>query len=409
MDSSSLKETINLINDSLIVDSSGLSAEIKFTLTTEDNIDISKIMNSKQNKTQVADNSLLNYKNKILFEKNFKVLIGSSKFIFKNHQIQMSNSYQDQCNDTNAKKSIDNNKLLKESCNLQSVIKKISNNSSTNVFISIDNNINAILTIDTSSSIRPEIKFVLDELRLQGKRTLILSGDNCQSVQEVGKKLGFTGSDLIGEVNNIEKKEILQCLKKEKNKNNVSLLMIGDGINDVLSLSEADYGISFNAHSQLNLVASDVIFIKEDLSLILSLIKLSKLTYIFIWINIFWAFIYNIFMIPIATGLFRSLSAYTMSPTISSISMLGSSLLIIFTSNLLRLFEIDYKPKFINWGRISEDNNLPNSSENNCSKLYISHNKPCCSQQKNYTNISDIINEENANTDNNDDYKLLND
>ncbi len=136
-----------------------------------------------------------------------------------------------------------------------------------------------------------------------------------------------------------KKKKILQDLK---NKNKNFVLMIGDGINDVLSLTEANYGISFNANSQLNLIASDIIFIKEDLRLILSLLKLSKLTFVFIWINIFWAFVYNIVMIPIVSGVFYKYSEFLMSPTISSLSMLCSSLLIIFTSNLLRLFNIDY-------------------------------------------------------------------
>ena len=53
--------------------------------------------------------------------------------------------------------------------------------------------------------------------------------------------------------------------------------MIGDGINDILSLSEADFGISFNAASQLNMVAADIIFIKEDLGLIIILMKLTLL------------------------------------------------------------------------------------------------------------------------------------
>ena len=118
-------------------------------------------------------------------------------------------------------------------------------------------------------------------------------------------------------------------------------MMIGDGINDILSLSEADFGISFNAASQLNMVASDIIFIKEDLGLIIILLKLSNLTFIFIWLNVFWAFFYNICLLPITAGVFFSFWDIQMSPTVSSFSMLCSSLFIILTSNTLRLFKLN--------------------------------------------------------------------
>ena len=80
--------------------------------------------------------------------------------------------------------------------------------------------------------------------------------------------------------------------------------MIGDGLNDILSLSEADFGISFNASSNLNLISSDFIFLEKNLKLLLSLIKISNLSYYFTWLNIFWAFIYNIIMVPFAGGYF---------------------------------------------------------------------------------------------------------
>jgi len=237
--------------------------------------------------------------------------------------------------------------------------------------------------------IRPEIHFVLEYLRKQNKKTIILSGDNRKSVENVAKKLSFAKNDFYGEVNHTQKKEILQTLKNaDKN----LVLMVGDGINDVLSLTEANYGISFNANSQLNLVASDIIFIKEDLSLILSLLKLSKLTYVFIWINIFWAFVYNIFMIPIASGVFYGYSEFMMSPTMSSLSMLCSSLLIILTSNLLRLFDIEFKGDCKNFEDISENNfgNYDENLENDDYKELIeekTQKKSCCDSELNKLNV----------------------
>ena len=72
--------------------------------------------------------------------------------------------------------------------------------------------------------------------------------------------------------------------------------MIGDGLNDILSLKEAGIGISINAKSELNLIASDVIIMSENLWKIPTLINLLTVANRIIYINLFWAFAYNIFM-----------------------------------------------------------------------------------------------------------------
>jgi heavy metal translocating P-type ATPase len=215
---------------------------------------------------------------------------------------------------------------------INDILNRLKEKNLTKVLFTVNKKIDMILSIDTTSEIRKETHGVFEILKF---KKVILSGDSEESVFELGRSLGLGKEDCIGGVDTHRKKEVLQELKSFG-----KVLMIGDGINDILSLSEADFGISFNANSSLNLIASDIIFIKEDLSLILSLMKLSKLTYMFIWINIFWAFAYNILMLPTAAGAFHSLNI-DMTPTSSSFSMLCSSLLIIITSNLLRLFKLD--------------------------------------------------------------------
>lgn len=205
-------------------------------------------------------------------------------------------------------------------------------------FVAVNEEVKLVMSIDSSSNLRKEAKDVMTMLTTYLQRNAgILSGDQNEGVKAVGRILGLEEGNCIGEADNRMKKEVLNELKKKH-----IVLMIGDGVNDILSLSEADYGISFNANSQLNLVASDIIFVKEDLRLVLSLLKLSKFTYIFIWINIFWACIYNLLMLPIAAGAFYSVWSIEMSPTSSSLSMLCSSLLILITSNSIRLFNFDY-------------------------------------------------------------------
>lgn len=235
-------------------------------------------------------------------------------------------------------------------------------------FIAVNNNIKLIMSIDSSSELRKEANFVVEYLQSILKReVLILSGDSEESVKEVGKRLNIKQTNCIGCADNIKKKEILNEIKYSNSSKNIQnfklsgnnkVLMIGDGVNDILSLSEADYGISFNSNSQLNLISSDIIFVKEDLRLILSLIKLSKLTYNFIWVNIFWACIYNICMLPIASGMFHSFWKVEITPTASSFSMFCSSLLILITSNILRFFNLDYSEKNTTKGYAFKNINL---------------------------------------------------
>jgi Cu2+-exporting ATPase len=197
------------------------------------------------------------------------------------------------------------------------------------VFICRNNSIIMILSLDTTSNIRMEAYTVIHKLK---GRKFILSGDHEDSVKELGSKLDIHPDNCIGSVDSEAKKAKLRQIRQTG-----KVLMIGDGLNDILSLSEADFGISFNTNSHLNIVASDIVFLKQNLNLIFSVIKLSWYTNIFIWFNIMWAFSYNLCMLPIAGGVFHKID---MSPTFSSFSMLCSSLLIILTSNLLRFINI---------------------------------------------------------------------
>jgi P-type E1-E2 ATPase len=199
------------------------------------------------------------------------------------------------------------------------------------IYVCRSDRIILILSIDSTSDIRKE---AFNLKNLQGKK-YILSGDNQESVSEIGNILGFEQNKCIGLADCNKKKEILKNIKS-----NGTVLMIGDGLNDILSLTEADFGISFNTNYHLNVIASDIIFLRQDLNLISALLKLSYYTNLFIWINIFWAFAYNICMLPIAGGLFH-IYQIEMSPTFSSLSMFCSSLLIILTSNLIRLIRIE--------------------------------------------------------------------
>ena len=111
----------------------------------------------------------------------------------------------------------------------------------------------------------------------------------------------------------------------------------GDGINDSPALANANIGVSVKSGTDIAMDASDVILTNNNLDSILNLINISEKTLKIIKQNLFWAFFYNLLMIPIAMGVLRKLG-FTINPVIASMAMVFSSLTVIL--NTLRLKKI---------------------------------------------------------------------
>ena len=112
------------------------------------------------------------------------------------------------------------------------------------------------------------------------------------------------------------------------------------GLNDIPCLQEASIGISINAKSELNINAADVIILSENLEKILALIRFLRRGNVFIKMNLFWAFAYNIVTMPIVAGVFYNWGIY-ISPIWSCVAMSFSSLLVVGFSHLLVCFHYD--------------------------------------------------------------------
>ena len=117
-------------------------------------------------------------------------------------------------------------------------------------------------------------------------------------------------------------------------------MMIGDGMNDILSIQEACVGVSINAKSEMNLIASDVVILNQCLWRVVTLFNFMKYARVFILINLFWAFAYNIFILPIASGALVSYDI-NISPVVASAAMSGSSLVVVTFASFLRCMSFD--------------------------------------------------------------------
>ena len=197
-----------------------------------------------------------------------------------------------------------------------------------NSIIYVIRNEEIIALIGVNDIVRKNAKDTIEELNKNNIQTIMLTGDNKETAENIGNEIKIT--KIIPNVLPKEKAEIIKKLKEE----NKRVMMCGDGINDSPALANSDIGVSVKSGTDIAIDSSDVILIKNDLGSILKLINISKNTVRNIKQNLFWAFFYNVLMIPIAMGILRPIGLY-INPMIASLAMVFSSLTVVV--NALKL------------------------------------------------------------------------
>ncbi len=207
--------------------------------------------------------------------------------------------------------------------------KKLAENENSIIYMVKDKNVIALFGVN--DVVRSNTKEVISVLNKNKIQTIMLTGDNKETAEIIGKDIGIT--KIISNVIPSEKAQTIKKLKQE----NRYVMMCGDGINDSPALASCDIGVSVNSGTDIAMDSSDVILTKNDLGSILNLINISKKTIRNIRQNLFWAFFYNALMIPIAIGLLKPVGI-SINPMIASLAMVFSSITVIL--NALRLKNI---------------------------------------------------------------------
>ncbi|WP_305863032.1 heavy metal translocating P-type ATPase [Helicobacter cholecystus] len=177
--------------------------------------------------------------------------------------------------------------------------------------------------------LKNETKQSIIELKNLGVSATILSGDHAQNVQKIANELGIAyRADALPQ----DKLEILKSHKDE------ITMMVGDGINDMLALSNANISVSMGEGAKGAMASSNLIIFNNNLSNIPYVIKLSNATLKNIKQNLFWAFGYNACMIPIACGVL-SIWGITLTPVLASSAMTLSSLSVVLNAQRLKKFK----------------------------------------------------------------------
>lgn len=189
--------------------------------------------------------------------------------------------------------------------------------------------------VSLKDSLKENSKFAISLFKKEGIDVIMATGDNEKMASLVAKEVGIEKykSNCLP----LDKKELIDDLHKENKK----VLMIGDGINDAVSLAISDVSIAVNSKIDIAKNTSDIVLAKQDLLLAYNAYYLSKKTVDNIKLNLFWAFFYNLLAIPLAAGVFYYSLGIKLSPMLGALCMSLSSVCICL--NALRLKNIKWK------------------------------------------------------------------
>lgn len=196
--------------------------------------------------------------------------------------------------------------------------------------------------IELLDSVKPDSPAVIQYLLRQGYSVAMVTGDNHYSASKVGKIVGIPEENIFSEVSPLGKENLVADLQKELG---LKIAFVGDGINDAPALVRADLGISISSGTDIAIDAADVVLLGADqeensgLVGILSALSISKVTFKRIKYNFVWAMVYNMLMLPVAMGFLLFPVGVTLHPMFASAAMAFSSVSVVISSLLLKLWE----------------------------------------------------------------------
>ena len=187
--------------------------------------------------------------------------------------------------------------------------------------------------IAVADVIKEDSPEAIRQLQNMGIEVVMLTGDNERTAAAVGKQAGVD-QVIAGVLPDGKEAEIRRLRRKGK------VAMVGDGINDAPALTRADIGIAIGAGTDVAIDAADVVLMNSKLSDVPAAIRLSRATLKNIHENLFWAFIYNIIGIPLATGVWIPLFGWQLNPMFGAAAMSLSSFCVVTNALRLNLFDM---------------------------------------------------------------------
>ena len=204
---------------------------------------------------------------------------------------------------------------------------KLASEGKTPLFFSLGDEFLGIIAV--ADVMKEDSAQAVKELKGMGIRVVMLTGDNEQTANAIGRQAGV--DEVIAGVLPDGKENAVRSLQNEGYK----VAMVGDGINDAPALTRADIGFAVGAGTDIAIDAADVVIVKSSLTDVCAAIRLSRATLRNIHQNLFWAFFYNVIGIPLAAGVWIPLFGWQLNPMFAAAAMSLSSFCVV--TNALRL------------------------------------------------------------------------
>ena len=202
------------------------------------------------------------------------------------------------------------------------------------LYAAIDGQLVAMLAV--ADPIKDGSRLALEALQKMGLQVAMITGDNQRTANAIAKQLGI--SKVLAEVLPDGKAQAIKDLQQQG-----KVAFVGDGINDAPALAQSDVGIAIGTGTDVAIETADVILMSGDLRGVPNAVALSKSTIGNIRFNLFWAFAYNIILIPVAAGALYPLFGWLLNPVLAGAAMGFSSVFVLGNALRLRRFKAPIK------------------------------------------------------------------
>ena len=245
--------------------------------------------------------------------KEFKAILGQGVFaVVENYDVLIGN-----------KRLMDANNISVNESDFDELV----NDGNSILYVSLNNKVVALIGV--KDVVKENVSEVISSLKKKNINVVMLTGDNEVTAKKIAETVGI--ETVVANVMPSQKAEYVEKFKKDG-----LVMMCGDGINDSVSLVKADIGVSVSSGTDIAMDSAQVVIMNDNLDRINDLIRISSKTIRNISGNLFWAFFYNICMIPIAMGVFVGLEV-SMNPMLAALAMVFSSLFVVLNALRLRV------------------------------------------------------------------------
>ncbi|MBI3103453.1 copper-translocating P-type ATPase [Candidatus Daviesbacteria bacterium] len=212
-------------------------------------------------------------------------------------------------------------------------VEKLESEGKTVMMLGVDGKLAGLIAV--ADTLKDSAKEGVEKLQKMGIEVVMITGDNQRTAQAVAKQVGI--KKIYAEVLPQDKEKIVKQLQTTNYKLLTNIVaMVGDGINDAPALAASDVGIAMGSGTDVAIESAGITLINKDLTSVVSAVELSKKTMRTIKMNLFWAFGYNIILIPVAMGILYPNFGILLNPIFASAAMALSSISVVSNSLLLK-------------------------------------------------------------------------